>query len=87
MRVELVGDHTEDALMLDPQDKVRTPTTNLLHAEVAAMNGVGLSIMHMHLEAASMFNDQKGMRRGSATAPSPEYQLFPASARAGNRRA
>ena len=56
-RVELVG-HTQKSPALDPDDKVRTPTTNLLHAEVAAMNAENF-IVRMHLEAVHKFKDRK----------------------------
>ena len=56
-RVELVC-HTQKMPALDPDDKVRTPTTNLLHAEVAAMN-VENFIVRMHLQAVSKFKDRK----------------------------
>ncbi len=55
-RVELVG-HTQKTPALDPDDKVRTPTTNLLHAEVAAMNAENF-IVRMHLEAVSKFQER-----------------------------
>jgi len=50
---------------LEPQDKVRTPTTNLLHAELAAMNA-GNFIVRMHLEAVSKFKDQKDQKAWDA---------------------
>ena len=43
---------------LDPDDKVRTPTINLLHAEVAAMNAENF-IVRMHLEAVRRFQERK----------------------------
>ena len=42
---------------LDPDDKVRTPTTNLLHAEVAAMNAENF-IVRMHLQPVLRFQDR-----------------------------
>ncbi len=56
-RVELIG-HTQRAPALDPDDKVRTPTTNLLHAEVAAMNAENF-IVRMHLQAVGKFKDRE----------------------------
>ena len=56
-RVELVG-HTQKTPALDPDDKVRTPTMNLLHAEVAAMNAENF-IVRMHLQAVNKFKDRK----------------------------
>jgi type I restriction enzyme, R subunit len=56
-RVELVG-HTQKTPALDPDDKVRTPTTNLLHAEVAAMNAENF-IVRMHLQAVQKYQDRK----------------------------
>jgi len=56
-RVELVG-HTQRTPALDPDDKVRTPTINLLHAEVAAMNAENF-IVRMHLEAVRRFQERK----------------------------
>jgi type I restriction enzyme R subunit len=56
-RVELVG-HTQRAPALDPDDNVRSPTINLLHAEVAAMNAENF-IVRMHLQAVSRFKDRK----------------------------
>ena len=56
-RVELVG-HTQKTPALDPDDKVRTPTTNLLHAEVAAMNAENF-IVRMHLRAVQKYRDRK----------------------------
>ena len=56
-RVELVG-HTQRTPALDPDDKVRTPTINLLHAEVAAMNAENF-IVRMHLQAVNKFKDRK----------------------------
>jgi type I restriction enzyme, R subunit len=55
-RVELLG-HTLRTPALDPDDKVRTPTTNLLHAEVAAMNAENF-IVRMHLEPVLRFQDR-----------------------------
>ncbi|MBV8782088.1 MAG: restriction endonuclease subunit R, partial [Phycisphaerae bacterium] len=56
-RVALIG-HTQRTQALDPNDKVRTPTTNLLHAEVAAMNAENF-IVRMHLQAVNKFKDRK----------------------------
>ena len=56
-RVELIG-HTQKTPALDPDDKVRTPTTNLLHAEVAAMNAENF-IVRMHLQAVQRGRDRK----------------------------
>lgn len=56
-RVELVG-HTQRTLALDPDDKVRTATINLLHAEVAAMNAENF-LVRMHLQAVHTFQDRK----------------------------
>ncbi len=56
-RVELVG-HTQRTPALDSQDKVRTPTINLLHAEVAAMNAENF-IVRVHLQAVNKFKDRK----------------------------
>jgi type I restriction enzyme R subunit len=55
--VELVG-HTQKTPALDPDDKVRTPTMNLLHAEVAAMNAENF-IVRMHLQAVEKFKERK----------------------------
>src|SRR5688500_10488680 len=55
-RVELVG-HTQKTPALDPDDTVRTPTTNLLHAEVVAMNAENF-IVRMHLEAVQKYQDR-----------------------------
>jgi type I restriction enzyme, R subunit len=56
-RVELLG-HTQRTPALDPDDKVRTPTMNLLHAEVAAMNADNF-IVRMHLQAVQKYQDRK----------------------------
>lgn len=56
-RVELLG-HTQRTPALDPDDKVRTSTTNLLHAEVAAMNAENF-IVRMHLEAVQKYQARK----------------------------
>jgi type I restriction enzyme R subunit len=56
-RVELVG-QIQKTPALDPQDKVRTPTTNLLHAEVAGMNAENF-IVRMHLQSVLRFQDRK----------------------------
>jgi type I restriction enzyme R subunit len=55
-RVELVG-HTQRAPAIDPDDKVRTPTIDLLHAEVAAMNAENF-IVRMHRQAVDRFKDR-----------------------------
>lgn len=55
-RVDLVG-HTQKTPALDPEDKVRTPTTNLLHAEVAAMNAENF-LVRLHLEAVHKFKER-----------------------------
>ena len=60
-RVELVG-HTQKTPALDPDDKVRTPTTNLLHAEVAAMNAENF-IVRMHLQAVQKVQGSQGVGR------------------------
>lgn len=56
-RVELLG-HTQKVPALDPDDKVRTSTTDLLHAEVAAMNADNF-IVRTHLESVLRFQDRK----------------------------
>lgn len=55
-RVELIA-KTQKTPALDPDDKVRTPTINLLHAEVAAMNAENF-IVRMQLEAVNRFKER-----------------------------
>jgi len=55
-RVELIA-KTQKTPALDPDDKVRTPTINLLHAEVAAMNAENF-IVRMQLEAVNRFKQR-----------------------------
>jgi type I restriction enzyme, R subunit len=56
-RVELIG-HTQKTPELDPDDKVRTPTMDLLHREVAAMNPENF-IVRMHLQSVLQFQDRQ----------------------------
>jgi type I restriction enzyme R subunit len=55
-RVQLVA-HTLKMPELDPDDRVRTPTINLLHGEVAAMNLENF-IVRMHRQAVLKFQDR-----------------------------
>ncbi len=56
-RVQLIG-HVQHTPDLDPNDKVRTPTTDGLHAEVVAMNRDNF-IVRMHLEAVERFQERE----------------------------
>ena len=56
-RVQLLG-HIQRSHQLDPDDKVRTATTNLLHEEVASMRDENF-VVRMHLESVHKFKDRK----------------------------
>ncbi|MGC4032205.1 MAG: DEAD/DEAH box helicase family protein [Tepidisphaeraceae bacterium] len=55
-RVALIS-HTQRALDLDPDDKVRTPTTDLLHAQVMGMREENFEV-RLQLEAVHRFKDR-----------------------------